>query len=129
MSCYRVLGFMFGLLLAMVFVVGGAHAHGPVQQSSYGAHDGFAERSVIESSPEAAPMQAGWAAATDHALASSECPGEIDGKCCSQHCCVGATVAIETDSPKVAMELTLAENPPEAPSDLTLSGLLRPPCN
>ncbi len=128
MNRLRAFGILSGLLLAMIFMAAGAYAHGPIQHGSSGTQAGITGSDVTDKSQRGALTQVAWITAADHALASSDCSGEIDGECCSQHCCVGATVAISTAAPTLAMELPLAENPPEAPGDLTLSGLLRPPC-
>lgn len=129
MGGYRLLGFLTGVLLAMLFMAGNAYAHGPVAHGFYEPAAVISDGGLIEKSHPGAPAQEALVTVADGVPASSDCSGETDASCCSQHCCIATTVAISPTAPTLAMELPLAGNPPEGPRDLTLSGLLRPPCH
>ena len=128
MNDYRPLRVLLLALLAMVFMGGGAMAHGPVPHASYGAQAAQAGTSADDRSAFSSAPQVEWANSSDHHSASSDCSDEASGECCSHHCCTGTPAVSETRSPALVTGTRLAQLPPDAPRDQTLSGLLRPPC-
>lgn len=124
----RLLEIFGALLLAWFVMAGGAYAHGPIlhpNQVSQVSQPTSTAAGDIVSLKDNAPH---WIAAADN-QPSSDCTGESGGECCSHHCCTGTPAASESRLPTLVTGLRLAQLPTEAPRDLTLSGLLRPPCH
>lgn len=129
MKRLRAFGIIAGALLAMLFMAGGAYAHGSGPNISRAAQAAHQDRGAITASSEIGQKGTAWIVAADQSPPATECAGGMSGNCCSQHCCLGPVGEAKGSQPTQAMGLPLALKPPETPCDQILSRLLRPPCN
>ena len=124
----RLFGSFVALLLAVMVMASEAYAHGPTAHSNHASQPGKSDSGDVIS-PRGERNQAPEltiAVHNQHPL--PDCAGGSSDQCCSHHCCTGATAVSEYRSPTLVTGSRIAQVPPDAPDDRTLSELLRPPC-
>jgi hypothetical protein len=120
----RTIGIVVIALLAAIFLAGGAQAHGT--RAHHHASGASAVAGVDLAGESAHDRFAVWETA-DIGPASDLCPQSAAG-CCSQHCCVGDTIAVRASAPARQIGRPADAGPIDTPREQTLDGVLRPPC-